>query len=1020
MANHYSRVLPQWAKNVLQRLILLVIAGLCIVCTNDHNGGGGDENKPARVMTPEDQWVDSVFNAMTEDERLGQLFMIRAHSDKGPEHIAKVESLIKTYHVGGLCFFQGTPQKQAELTNQYQKLSPKLPLMIAIDGEWGLGMRMKASTISYPRQLTLGAIQNDKLLYDMGKEIARQMRRIGIHVNFAPVVDVNNNAANPVINTRSFGEDRDNVARKGVQYMLGMQHHQLMACAKHFPGHGDTDVDSHHDLPVINHDMQRLDSIELYPFRELIKNGVGGVMVAHLHVPVLDDRPNRPTTLSQHTITDLLKKDMGFQGLVFTDALEMKGVAKNFGSGVIEAEALLAGNDVLVLPENPGTSIQEIKNYLKSGKLEQQRIDAAVKKILRAKFRLGLTQITPIVMEGIDKDLNRAEAKALKQKLYENAITLANNKDDFLPFEHVNRLKLATLAIGVAEKTKFQTRMDDFAKAKHFVSAKEISPEDSKNLMKQLKGFNTVVVSLHDMSMLPGKEYGITQSSRSFLKELSKTTKVVLVVFGSPYSLQYFEDNNWVVAAYEEDEVMQDVAAQALFGATSIQGKLPVTASGKYPYRTGITTKKTYRLGFSLPENVGLSSDTLRRMAWLAAEAIAAKATPGCVVLVAKEGRIVYEKAFGKHTYAGERQVKTSDVYDLASVTKIAATTLAVMKLYDEGLIDLRSPLSCYLPDLAGSNKENLTILEVMLHRAGLPGWIPFYRKTMTKATRKTPAKPLETYYHESPDEQFSVQVANKMYLRNDMTDTLWQQLVQCELLPSKGYKYSDLGFYILARMVQHLTGRSLDQYVAEEFYEPLGLATATFKPLDKLPVEDIVPSEEDNYFRRQRLQGYVHDMGAAMFGGVSGHAGLFSNARDLAVIMQMLMQKGYYGGRQYLRPETVSLFTSRPDGYSRRGLGFDMCVNDPSRARNFSKYASLETFGHVGFTGVCTWADPQHQLVFVFLANRTYPSMRNVKLNKLGIRKRMQSVVYDAMPNGALAKNTIMASDHDQVAEGE
>lgn len=1014
----YRYRLAPWVTSTIQHLLLFVIAGLCIFCKGEHADGVGDGTPT--TQSPEDRWVDSMFNALTPDERLGQLFMIRAHSDKGPEHIAKVEELIKTYHVGSLCFFQGTPAKQVELINRYQALSPKVPLMVAMDAEWGLGMRMKATTISFPRQLTLGAIQNDQLIYDMGKEVARELLRVGTQVNFAPVADVNNNPNNPVINFRSFGEDRDNVARKSVMYMRGMQENGVMACAKHFPGHGDTDVDSHLDLPVITHPRARLDSIELYPFKVMFKEGIGSVMVAHLNVPALDDRPNRPTTLSQNTVTDLLKNDLQFQGLVFTDALEMKGVTKNFKAGQVEAEALLAGDDVLVLPEDIGVAIQTIKQYIKDGKFDQERVDRSVKRILRAKYRLKLTQFTPIPVENVDKDVNRPEAKALKQKLYENALTLVRNKENLLPFDNPAKLKLASLSIGATETTKFQNRLGDFAKVKHFQAASDIAPEDSKKLLQQLRSYKTVAVSLHNMNHSAGKDFGISQSARNLIRELGKTSKVVVVVFGNPYSLKFFDDNDWVLEAYEEDDLMQDAAAQALFGAIPVSGKLPVTASAKSKFSVGLATEKTYRLGYAIPENVGLSSDTLKVISWLAQEAIRTRATPSCVVLVAKEGRIVYERAFGHPTYTSTQPVRTSDVYDLASVTKIAATTLAIMKLYDDGQIDLHSTLGCYLPELVGSNKENLTLLEVMLHRSGLPSGIPFYKKTISRATRRVPAKPLEEFYHAQPDENFSIPVANKMYLRNDMTDSIWQSIIRAEMLPSKAYRYSDLGFYMLAQIVYRLSGRPLDQYVEEEFYEPLGLVTATFKPLEKLPLASIVPTEEDRYFRQQRIQGYVHDMGAAMLGGVSGHAGLFSNAHDLAVIMQMLLQNGYYGGKQFIRPETVALFTSRPDGVSRRGIGFDMCYNDPDRGRNFSRFASLDTFGHVGFTGVCTWADPQSQLVFVFLANRTYPSMGNQKLNKLGIRKRMQSVVYTAMPNGRLAKNHLPVQNHRPLASGK
>jgi len=554
-----------------------------------------DCSSPAPVQTPvkidyadtvEGRWVDSLFNAMSEAERLGQLFMIRAHSDKGPDHISIVENLIKKHHVGGLCFFQGTPEKQAELTNRYQSLSPKVPLMVAIDAEWGLGMRMVATTMSFPRQLMLGAISDNQLIYDMGKEIARQLLRIGIQVNFAPVADVNNNPANPVIGFRSFGEDRQNVTDKSMQYMKGMQDNGVLACAKHFPGHGDTDVDSHFDLPVIRHDMARLDSIELYPFRELVEQGIGSVMVAHLHIPALDDRPNRPTTLSRNTITTLLKEKMGFDGLVFTDALEMEGVAKHHKPGVVEAEALLAGNDVLVLPKDIDAALREIKVYLKDGRLQQNQLDASVKKVLRAKYRLGLTRFSPIPAAGIKQDLHTTEAEALRRKLIENALTLVRNQDTRLPAPKAGNI--AALSIGAKDKpvfTNFLTKGNTTLKT--FAVQADPSEADRNQVLKSLKSASLVIVSLHGMTNNIKKDFGLTANARALVAELNKQNKIALVVFGNPYSLKFFDEIGCILEAYDEDALTQEVAAQVVLGQLQTKGKLPVTVSALSKYGIG-------------------------------------------------------------------------------------------------------------------------------------------------------------------------------------------------------------------------------------------------------------------------------------------------------------------------------------------------------------------------------------------------------------------------------------------------
>lgn len=944
----------------------------------------------------EKQWVDSIYSSLSQEERLGQLFVIRAHSDKGPEHIAQVESLINQYKVGGLCFFQGTPEKQADLTNRYQSLSAKVPLMISIDAEWGLGMRMKESVLSFPRQLTLGAIQDNDLLYEFGTEVAKQLKRIGTTVNFAPVVDINNNAANPVIHTRSFGEDRFNVAIKGYMYMKGMQDHGVLACAKHFPGHGDTDVDSHLDLPVIPFKKDRLDSLELYPFQALIDRGIGGVMIAHLSVPELDDREHRPTTLSRHTITNLLREEMGFDGLVFTDALEMKGVTKYFSSGEVSAEALLAGNDQLLLPEDMEAALNKIKTYLQEGKLESRQVEHSVKRVLRTKFRLGLTRFDSISVEGVRAEINSPAALALKEKLYENALTLVRNQDALIPIKELNNKKFASLAMGAGSKTRFQQRLDSYAEFEHFNTGKEMSETTQNRLLENLGKQDLIMVGLHNMSSSAAQNYGISQAELQFLTNLNQRTQLILVVFGTPYSLGLFDDFGSVLMAYEEDEMVQDLAAQGLFGVFGFQGKLPVTASEKSTFNTGKQTQKLFRLGYSTPQRMGLDEKRLKDIERLANIAIDSGATPGCVVLVAKQGRIVYHEAFGHQTYAKTQPMRKEDVFDLASVTKIAASTLAVMRLQDDGLLNIDQPVSNYLPSLTSTNKASLTLREIMAHHAGLKSWIKFYEQTISRSRRST--RPLPDFYAVQPHEQYTVPVTDKLYLRSDFPDTMLLQIEQSDLRNSSGYYYSDLGFYLIAQIVKELTGKPIDQYVGQQFYDEMGLRSIGYNPLDKIPLVRIVPTEEDKYFRHQKIHGYVHDMGAAMWGGVSGHAGLFSNAADLAAVMQMLLQKGFYGGQQLLNTGTVNSFTTRYAKSTRRGIGFDMKEMEKRLPANVSELASENAFGHVGFTGTCAWADPETDLVFIFLANRTYPSMHNNRLNKHNYRPRIQSVVYEAI----------------------
>ncbi|MEM1318781.1 MAG: glycoside hydrolase family 3 N-terminal domain-containing protein [Bacteroidota bacterium] len=943
----------------------------------------------------EKAWVNAIFETMTDEERLAQLIMIRAHSDKGPEHIAQVEKLIKDYQVGGLCFFQGTPEKQIELLNRYQQMA-KIPMMVAMDAEWGLGMRMKASTVSFPRQLMLGAIQDNHLIYEMGREVARQCRRVGVQINFAPVADVNNNPENPVINTRSFGEDRYNVAAKSYMYMQGMQDGQVMACAKHFPGHGDTDVDSHYDLPVITHNRSRLDSVELFPFRVLAEHGIQSMMIAHLQVPEIDSSANRPTTLSSKAVDQLLKEQIGYKGLIFTDGLGMKGVTKHYDPGQVEAEALLAGNDILLLPEDIPATFKTIKAYLADGRLNMADLNVRVKKVLAAKYHLGLSSFEPIAQANVRAELNAPSVQVLKRQLIENAITLVRNGDGLLPISDLPGRSIASLSMGAKGRTVFQNTLDHYAPMEHFQAPKQLGSAQSTKLIGQLSAKDLVIVGLHDMDSRAAKNFGLDKNQLAFIDALRKNTKVILVVFGNPYSLKYFDELDCVLEVYEENEMSQDLAAQALFGAFSIRGRLPVTASPRSRFNDGVTTSPAFRLQYGLPESVGLNSDKLNEIDALAQQAISTRATPGCVVLVAKDGKVVFNKAYGHHTYRRRTPMQTDDLFDLASITKIAAATLSVMQLHEQSKISIYRPLSEYLPALKGSNKEPLLIKDIMAHRAGLHPWIPFFEQTVSKSRRNP--QPLRKFYSKKKKEGFEIPVTEKLFMRNDFADSIWQQIYRSELRPTTDYKYSDLGFYLLGDMVGQVSGLPLQDYVQQNIYQPLGLSTATFNPHEKVSRSSVVPTEEDKYFRRQRVQGYVHDMGAAMLGGVSGHAGLFSNANDLAILMQLLLNGGYYGGQQLLQPETVRTFTTRHPSDTRRGIGFDMKELSPSRNANLSDKAAAGTFGHLGFTGTCVWADPENNIIFVFLSNRTYPSMKNFKLSKEDYRPKMQSIIYEAM----------------------
>jgi beta-glucosidase-like glycosyl hydrolase/CubicO group peptidase (beta-lactamase class C family) len=944
----------------------------------------------------EEHWVDSVFRSLSLEERIGQLFMVATYSNKGANHQQGIEKLIKRYNIGGLIFMQGGPVRQAVLTNKYQSLA-KTPLLIAMDGEWGLGMRLD-STISYPRQMTLGAIRDDHQIYLMGQEIGRQMQRMGVHINFAPVVDINSNPSNPVIGTRSFGEDKYNVASKGVAYMKGLESQGIMANAKHFPGHGDTSSDSHHTLPVINHTQNRLEDVELYPFKRLIGGGLRSTMIAHLYVPALDATPNLPSTLSKPVVSGMLRNQLGFDGLIFTDALNMKGVTKYFPAGEIGVKALSAGNDVLLFPVDVSTSIRAIKTALENKELKRKDLEAKVRKILRAKYQAGLHQYQPVNTDNLYRYLNRPQAQLVKQKLFEKAVTVVTNKYQTIPIKVLDTTYFASLTIGTQKTNAFQKKLSKYAPFSHFTLAEnQRTKEQYQKLLGKLENFSQVVIGLHTLNNSRSKGYGITQNDVDFLKSLQQRTKVIVVAFGNPYSLEKLQDMDNLICAYQDQMITQQLVPQIIFGALAADGRLPVSA-GKFTAGSGEVTTSIGRLGYSLPESAGLDSKVLSRIDRIAEEAITDQATPGCQVLVARNGKIVFEKEYGYFTYDSINRVTDETLYDIASITKVVATLQAVMFLQEQGDIDLDQKASNYLPELKESNKNGIMVKDLLTHQAGLLPFIPFWRRTVDDVGLNP------TIYSSYPEQNFQTQVALGVYSIGSLQDSVWNWTIESKLRPRRyrrgtryTYKYSDMGFYILKKLAENHLNQPMEKFLEQNFYQPLGLSTMTYLPLCKFPVDRIAPTEVDNYFRNELICGTVHDQGAAMFGGIAGHAGIFSNATDLAILAQMNLQDGYYGGTRYLQEGTIKKFTTQQSSKYRRGLGWDKPERN-GKINPASRYASAKTFGHTGFTGTAVWVDPEFDLVYVFLSNRIHPKANNGKLNKSNIRTRIQDAIYESM----------------------
>lgn len=954
-------------------------------------------NAFAQSPSAEQVWVDSMYASMSLEERLGQLFVIRAHSNLGDEHIAKVESQIQKYKVGGLCFFQGTPEKQAELTNRYQKMS-KVPLMVTMDAEWGLSMRLKETCITYPRQLMLGAIQDNRLIYDFGKTMAKECRRLGVHVNFAPVADINNNPNNPVINDRSFGENKYNVAVKTLLLMQGMQDNNVLASAKHFPGHGDTDVDSHFDLPIITHEINRLKNVELMPFRALAQYGIGSMMVAHLQVPAIDNTDNLPTSLSGLAVRQLLREQMGYDGLVFTDGLEMKGVTKNFQNGEVSAMALAAGCDMLLLPEDLEAALNTIKKYIEEYKIDLVQIEKSVKRVLKAKYRLGLTTPQYVPLENLRSDLNSYEGKLMKRELIKAALTLVRDEHKILPFQNYQPDNIAAVTIGAKSWTPFQAMLSNYGIYNQVSLEKNMGESKKTEMLAFLAKKGTVIVALDGMDRQSKTDFGITEQTRAFVEELAAQTKVILVVFGNPYALKFFDKQKTVLECYNGDDETQEIAAESLFGVFPFKGKLPITASDKSKYAMGISSNtviKRLEWNTQLPEAVGMSYEKLQHIDTLAKQLIAEGAAPSCQILVARNGQVVYHKAFGTYSYDANYPANLETLYDLASVTKVVSTTMSLMKLYDDKKIKLDQKMSDFLPILKGSNKESVVFKDVLVHQAGLPPWIAFYKNTIDSIGQKRPSP---FYYATTETDKFTIPVAKNLYLRSDYRDSIMQQIADAKMRPNRDYVYSDLGMILMTDLIKNVTGKSLDVFATETFYTPLSMSRTLYNPTYRFAEERCAPTDEDRYFRMQRIQGSVHDMGAAMLGGVSGHAGLFSVSSDLAHLFQMLLNKGEYAGTRYLSPETVQLFTSRQEGSTRRGYGWDMKETAQNKTMNMSLLASYNTYGHTGFTGNCVYADPDKNLIYIFLSNRTFPDMNNNKLVNTGWRTIIQNAIYEAI----------------------
>lgn len=987
------------------RAVLLPwLMGIALVGTSLTEGPPHDpphtETPPPFLAVPT-PWADSLIATLSMEKQIAQLMMVAAYSNKDGKHEEVIEKLVRERHIGGLIFFQGGPYRQARLTERYQQAA-QVPLLLGMDLEWGLSMRLD-STMRFPRQMLLGALHDDAPVEAMGLEIARQMNRIGVHVSFSPVVDVNNNPRNPVIDDRSFGEDRENVLRKGLAYMRGLQRGGVLAVAKHFPGHGDVDSDSHHTLPFIAHPRERLDSLELWPFRRMAGAGLSAVMVAHLEVAALDSTKGLPSTLSKAIVHDLLLGELGFQGLVFTDALNMKGVANAERPGEIELRALLAGNDVMLFPQDPVKAIERIRKAVIDGEVDSARIAHSCLKILRAKEWAGLAQRSPIALSGIAGDLDRPEARVLRHDLHAGAITVVRDHHGLLPLHgprEREQARIASVVIGGEQDNPFHRALKRHADVATFRCDKDLGADALKRLLEDLGPYDVVIASVHGTTWRKNKEYGVPASAFNIVKAIAAKKRTVHVHFTNPYRLLKADGPMLMattVLAYEETDDAMQAAADALFGVIPSNGRLPVTAQAMFRANDGVDLRATGRLRDAAPEALGIRTSALAGIDSIVFEGIKAKAFPGCQVLVAVDGQVIVDRVYGHHTYEAKRPVRQDDLYDLASITKVAATTLALMALVDDGHIAVNDKLGKHLPELEKSHPQHakMTLRDILTHQAGLKAFVPFY----TRIRKNGGFKP--NTVSPSRSEEYPIRIGEELYLHKTYQDSLLRWTLDTPLREKSDYLYSDMGYYLLQALVERITGTTLDRFTEERFYRPIGATTLGYRPLERFPLDRIAPTEKDTIFRKRLVHGDVHDPGAAMMGGVAGHAGLFGSARDLAKVMQMLLDGGTYGGRRYISEETVKEFTKcqfcKPDGNgNRRALGFDRPVAGGKGPT--CDCVSYTSFGHTGFTGTMAWADPESRVVYIFLSNRVYPDAEPNKLVKAGTRTRIQEVVHAAV----------------------
>ncbi|HSM46671.1 MAG TPA: glycoside hydrolase family 3 N-terminal domain-containing protein, partial [Draconibacterium sp.] len=760
---------------------------------------------------------------MTLDEKIAQLMTIAVYPDLGPESKNKTLEQIQLYKPGGILVMQGKPVETAKWINDFQQIS-KIPLLVSIDGEWGLAMRID-SIMKFPYAQAIGAVQDSTYIYQMGRDFGTQLKLMGIHMNFAPVADINTNPNNPVINFRAFSENKTDVAHKAWWVAKGMQDVGVIPVAKHFPGHGDTDTDSHKILPFLSHSKARMDSLETFPFRFLSEKGISGMMTAHLNVSSIDNSQT-PSSISKKIVTGYLKNEIGYKGFIVTDAINMKGVRTEKGNA--EAEALIAGNDMVEFVPDLNKAIQSVKNAINEGRLSITEIDEKCVTVLAVKRWVNLNNYKPADLNNLTSRLNSPYLEVTNRKLIKGSFTVLKNKG-ILPVQGLDTLRIASLNIGSNEISPFQKMLENYTQTDHFTLSKNATENDWLKIRAKLKNYNLVISGITGINIYPASKYGATEIQRKAVAEIINDNNSVFVFFGNAYAIKHFEtihQAGGLILAYQNTPLQQELAAQLIFGAFDVNGKLPVTIDNRFKFNHGIKLKNNSSFEYTIPEETGIKSELLaKKIDSLAYLGLNNNAYPGCQVLIAKDGNVIFHKTYGFHTYDKTMHVKKTDLYDWASITKVTGPLPAIMKLVDEKKLDVDQPLSKYWPDFKNSNKENIKLADFLTHQSGIPAWIPFWQIGAEKNGDLNP-----DYFKHKPTDGYQIRVSENLYLKDDFKKMIYDSIRNTKLGPKK-YVYSCLSFHIYPEVIANLTGMNYEEYVKSNFYRPLGATTITYNP---------------------------------------------------------------------------------------------------------------------------------------------------------------------------------------------